>query len=250
MEILLYMDDKSTIQKKKLKHVKVYDKLYEQIQNGIYPVDSQLPSEIALSEQMGVSRMTLRKALALFVEDGIIKNVPGVGHFVCSPQKNKNSFLDKSKILHPIQAYCTEKTDTTEFAFRIEPPTHSIMDTLEQYTAAVVIADRWYKNKDVPFAYSLSFIPIEYIADKHINLNNSKELLNFLETGCYENMHSCRRICSHSTTGNFTAKVYTLSHNDSFMLIQENIYDENERIIVSNKHYIPSEMYKIEIVIK
>ena len=44
---------------KKLKHVRVYDQLYEQILNGTYPAGSQLPSETLLSEHMGVSRMTL-----------------------------------------------------------------------------------------------------------------------------------------------------------------------------------------------
>lgn len=233
--------------KKKLKHVKVYDRLYEQIQEGIYPIGSQLPSETALAELMGVSRMTLRKALALFIEDGLVKNVPGVGHFVCTPEKKRKNNLDMSKPFHPIQAYCTTAPDTSEFAFRIEPPTHAILDTLEYYTPAVVIADRWYKKDNAVFAYSLSFLPIECIAEKHIDLNNPDELLSFLEEACYKEMSSCHRLFSHSTAGNFTAKQYILSEHDSFLLIQESIYDENGRIIVSSKHYIPSELYRIEI---
>ena len=35
--------DKSKL--KKLKHVKVYDQLYEQIKNGTYPPEAQLPPE-------------------------------------------------------------------------------------------------------------------------------------------------------------------------------------------------------------
>lgn len=236
------------IKKKKLKHVKVYDRLYEQIQNGAYPPGSQLPAETTLAEQMGVSRMTLRKALALFIEDGIVKNVPGVGHFICSP-KEQSSVLDKSKNLHPIYAYCTDTPEATEFEFRIEPPTRSMTDTLEQYTPAVVITDRWYKKNDIPFAYSLSFLPIECIGQKHIDLNHPEELLTYLESGCYKEMSSCRRVCSHSIAGNFTAKNYTLSNHDSFLLVQETIYDENNRIILSSKHYIPSELYRIEIVL-
>lgn len=244
------MTDKSdTIKKKKLKHVKVYDKLYEQIQNGVYPPGSQLPSEIALAEQMGVSRMTLRKALALFVEDEIIKNVPGIGHFICTgeDQLSKTKQTATKKNIHPIHDYCINISEHTEFEFRIEPPTPAIRDTLNQYTPAVVIADRWYQKENIPFAYSLSFLPIELVAEKQINLNKPEELLNYLETGCYEDMSSCRRVCSHSTSGNFTATKYTLSNHDSFLLIQETVYGENEKILISNKHYIPSELYRIEI---
>ena len=71
--------DKSKL--KKLKHVKVYDQLYEQIKNGTYPPEAQLPPETTLAASMNVSRMTLRKALLLLIEDGLIKNVPGVAGF-------------------------------------------------------------------------------------------------------------------------------------------------------------------------
>lgn len=232
--------------KKKLKHVKVYDRIYELIQNGTYPAGSQLPSEPSLAEQMGVSRMTLRKALALFIEDGLIKNVPGVGHFICTPEQKQSTKLDMSSHINPIYAYCTEKSEDLEFEFRIEPPTRSILDTLDQYTPAVVIADRWYKKGDVPFAYTLSFLAIECIGEKQIDLTQPNELLTYLETGCYQEMASCRRILSHTTTGNFTAKKDISEHN-SFMLIQENLCDKDSKILISNKHYIPSELYRIEL---
>lgn len=233
--------------KKKLKHVKVYDRLYDQIQNGVYPAGSQLPSETVLAEQMGVSRMTLRKALALFIEDGIIKNVPGVGHFIRTPGTERAENTDLSKTKHPILSYCTEKPDVTELDFRMEPPTKSILDTLDQYTPAVVIADRWYKKNGIPFAYSLSFLPIELIAEKQIDLNHPDELLAYLESGCYDSMACCHRVCSYTTTGNFTAEKYPISEKDSFLLIQESICDENGRILISNKHYIPSGLFRLEL---
>lgn len=232
--------------KKKLKHVKVYDRIYELIQNGTYPAGSQLPSEPSLAEEMGVSRMTLRKALALFIEDGLVKNVPGVGHFVCTLNQKQSTKLDMSIYTNPIYAYCTEKTEDLEFEFRIEPPTRSILDTLDQYTPAVVIADRWYKKGDVPFSYTLSFLAIECIAKKQIDLTHPKELLTYLETICYQEMSSCRRILSHTTTGNFTAK-RSISEHDSFILVQENISDTDGKILVSNKHYIPSELFRMEV---
>lgn len=229
---------------KKLKHVKVYDKLYEDIQNGTYPAGSQLPSETVLSAQMNVSRMTLRKALSLLQEDGLTKNIQGIGHFVCDLSLEQSQ---SNTLLHPVYSYCIETLDTVKIEFRIEPPTKAIIDSLNQYTPAVVIVDRWYKHKETPLAYSLSFIPIELIGKKQIDLNNSDELLNYLEYQCYENMNACRRICCHSTAGNFTASTHTLSKDDSFLLVQENIYDTDHNIIVSNKHYIPSNLFKIEI---
>ena len=123
---------------KKLKHVKIYDQLYELIQNGTYPAGSQLPSETTLSAQMNVSRMTLRKALALLQEDGLTKNIQGIGHFVCSQSEDPIKQPLSAPILHPVYSYCTETLDSVEMAFRIEPPTQSITDSLKQYTPVVV----------------------------------------------------------------------------------------------------------------
>lgn len=232
---------------KKLKHVKVYDQLYELIRNGTYPAGSQLPSEASLAAQMNVSRMTLRKALTLLQEDGLTKNVQGVGHFVCSESDASAQKTEQNTILHPVYAYCTEELDSVEIAFRIEPPTKAIADSLKQYTPAVVIADRWYRHHSSPLAYSLSFLPIGLIAARQIDLNDPEQLRKYLESTCYEKMHRCRRICSHSTAGNFSATNYTLSEQNSFLMIQENIYDENDQILISSKHYIPSELFRIEI---
>ncbi len=231
----------------KLKYVKVYDRLYEMIQNGTFPPETRLPSETVLAEQLDVSRMTLRKALMLLQEDGMTRNVQGVGHFVCSPSENGEDLQPVNACYHPVYSYCTEHPDSVEMAFRIEPPTKSIADVLKQYTPAVVIVDRWYKKGQTTLAYSLSFLPIGLIGKEKIDLNNSQQLQDYLENRCYEGTNRCRRVCSHSAAGNFTALTYTLSEKDSFLLVQETIYDTEGSVLVSSKHYIPSELFRIEI---
>ena len=85
---------------RKLKHVKVYDQLYAQILSGEYPRGSQLPSEPDLSKKMGVSRMTLRQALALLREDGLIHNVQGKGNFV--QETKKAPVKDFTNLCNPV----------------------------------------------------------------------------------------------------------------------------------------------------
>lgn len=52
---------------------------------------------------------------------------------------------------------------------------------------------------------------------------------------------------SYTTTGNFTAVKYPLSDHASFILIQETIYGDNHKVLVSSKHYIPIELFKMQI---
>ncbi len=261
---------------KKLKHVKIYNELYELIQNGTYPPGSQLPPETSLSTTMNVSRMTLRKALTLLREDGLIKDVQGVGHFVREPKSagskgrkhtektdssisgnavdmtgalSDESHTFDNTMTHPVYDSCLEELDSVELDFRIEPPSKSILDNFDHYTAAVVIVDRWYKHEGHTIAYSLSFIPIELVGRLQIDLNSTDALLKFLEHTCYEQGHHCSRCITYSTAGNFSAKNYKLSSHDSFLMTQENVYDESEEILVVSKHYIPAEMFELKFSI-
>lgn len=70
---------------------------------------------------------------------------------------------------------------------------------------------------------------------------------NVVEEGIYQKSYDYQWICSHSTAGNFTATKYTLSSHESFLLIQETIYNNEHEILVSSKHYIPIQLFRIEI---
>ncbi|MGT2933151.1 GntR family transcriptional regulator [Streptococcus catagoni] len=236
---------------KKLKHVQVYNKIYQLIQDGVYSPGMQLPSEPELAEQLNVSRMTLRKSLALLQEDHLVKNIRGKGNFV---RKLSNTCHEKGleTLQHPIKA-CLNNPNTyeTELEFRIEVPTEAIKDTLKQETPIVVVTDRWYHQNDSVIAYSLSFIPSEVLSDYSINLANAEDLTKFLEETIYQNNNSCcaqNELC-FTKTGNFAASKYILSENNAFVLIQETIFKDYKVLVVS-KHYIPVEYFELCIFSK
>lgn len=63
-------------------HLQIQNYIAEQIHQGIYPPDSQVPSELGLSSQLGVSRMTVRKALDALVSKGLLYRRMGKGTYV------------------------------------------------------------------------------------------------------------------------------------------------------------------------
>lgn len=66
------------------KYERVYQDLSSKIDDGTYPVGGLLPSEKQLTEQYGVSRETVRKALALLTDRGYIQKIMGKGSIVIS----------------------------------------------------------------------------------------------------------------------------------------------------------------------
>lgn len=67
-------------------HEELVDVLGEDIRQGIYPVGEFLPSERQLMDDFGVSRLTVREALASLEGHGLIETRPGTRARVCGPR--------------------------------------------------------------------------------------------------------------------------------------------------------------------
>lgn len=61
------------------KYQQLFKQIQETIQNETYAVGDFLPGEHDLMEQYQVSRDTVRKALSLLQEEGLIKKIRGQG---------------------------------------------------------------------------------------------------------------------------------------------------------------------------
>lgn len=58
------------------------DRIRERILTGAYPPGANLPAERELSTQLGVSRLTLRSAIARLEAEGLVRAVHGAGNLV------------------------------------------------------------------------------------------------------------------------------------------------------------------------
>ena len=64
------------------KKMQIYDLLKGRIESGFYPPGTQLPKEVDLAVELGVSRVTLRPALELLELERLVRREKGFGTFV------------------------------------------------------------------------------------------------------------------------------------------------------------------------
>jgi GntR family transcriptional regulator len=87
--------------------------LRSSIEGGEIAPDEQLPTELALVQRFGVSRATIRAALATLERDGLIRRRQGSGTFVRPADAPRGA---KVEITHPLLGYEAEirlvKTET------------------------------------------------------------------------------------------------------------------------------------------
>ena len=62
----------------------IYDDIKKDILEDVYAVGSLLPTEQVLSEKYDVNRSTLRKAMQMLADEGLIEKCPGKGTVVLS----------------------------------------------------------------------------------------------------------------------------------------------------------------------
>lgn len=231
--------------KKVPKCVGVYDKLYKMIDMGTFDEEGKLPTEPALAKLMGVSRMTLRQAIALLREDGFIRNVQGKGNFLIKDNKNIKKGLET--LQNPIYAIVEEEIKKVELDYKIEPISDYAKNILKTLSEEIIFIDRWYQGEEETLAYTLSLVATETIEKMDIDLEDDKSLLNFLENLVYHKPQISKLKISISKMGNLVSSKYPISKGDSFYLIEEKISTPNGKVIIHNKHYIASDFASLEI---
>ncbi len=65
-------------------YIRIHDAVKKQIDDGFWEIGQRLPSERDLADDFEVSRMTLRQAITLLVEEGILERRVGSGTYVAS----------------------------------------------------------------------------------------------------------------------------------------------------------------------
>lgn len=223
-----------------------YDELLKFIKEGNFSDAEKLPSEPKLAEQLGISRNTLRKAISLLKEDGIIINIQGKGNFI-NRSDNINSI--SKKITHPIYKYFNdaEKIDDIEMEYHLETCTDYFSDIFGRRPSVVVIIDRWYKIENKPVAYSFSAIPIETISD--INLDNNDEILEFVQNTIYNTFDNIIMEIKFASADSATKKYNNYLKAKDLFLIRENIYQHEDQMMMFSKHYLPQNNSSIKIKI-
>lgn len=223
---------------KKLVYVEIYEQLYNMIMDGTFPVGSRLPSEPKLAQALGVSRMTLRQALGLLHDDGLLRKIQGAGNFVMKGKKAPGGNL--GEFAPPVRSCCGDKITRMEMEFRLEVPAEFTVELLKRKSPVVVAMDRWYYAGENPIAFTFSTIPVETISAFGLDLNDKEGIREFAENGVYEKGRRAELQLEPNSEGVVIVK-NRLKKGAHVTLMEEYIYGDDCFPLLHNKHYILTE---------
>lgn len=85
-------------------YLQIKQYITDKIDSGHWPVGHRISTELELTEQFKVSRMTVNKAIRDLVAEGKLQRRPRVGTFVCAPDdKAESPLLDIQNIAEEVK---------------------------------------------------------------------------------------------------------------------------------------------------
>ena len=155
----------------------VFHALKEQILGCSYAPGQKIPAERLLCQQFSVSRITVRHALRLLQEQGLLERFRGRGTFVRSLKPKKIPILNHD-FTGSVRSQAPNMKRTLLARMQIVPPTH-IADSLKlEPSQPCSLAIRLDSLFDEPLAYDRLYVPLALAASFDEDLLAS---IDFLE---------------------------------------------------------------------
>nr|WP_244975667.1 GntR family transcriptional regulator [Mycobacterium kubicae] len=141
-------------------HRQLFLVLHDEIDRGVLAPGDALPTEAALGEQFGVSRITVRRALADLAELGYIERRQGVGSFVrehgpSDPSPAGRSYLDALR-----QTQFETEVEVVELGVR-QPP-RLVAETLDATSEMLhIVRVRRQRRTGEPLIVTEAWLPVD-----------------------------------------------------------------------------------------
>lgn len=227
-------------------YVTVYETIGQWLKEGRYKPGDKLPGENVLAEQLEVSRGTLRQAMLLLQEDGLIINHQGKGNIVLSNQDlNKNGL---EKIGNPIVDFAIEPVDRVVTTIGFQPATQKHQEVLKLRPSSVVaVIDITYYSGSTPAGFAMIYMSHEILNQKEVDLENTDTVYRFynqlLGTG---GLYSDSRLRLGQARERL-AGILEIQEGAPMLILEEVLYSEYDTPLLSQKLFFGPEQHELSI---
>ncbi len=228
-------------------HLQAEEILRRLIEETEYKNGKLLPSETEMSEQLNISRNTLRQAINKLVMEGLLIRKKGVGTKVAKKGivggiKNWLSFSQEMKMLgievRNFELHISRKKLSEEIAVFFNAAPYSD-------TERCIVLERVRGNKEYPFVYFISYFnpTIPMTGDEDF----TRPLYELLETQYHITVKTSKEEISARLAGEFIAEKLEINANDPILIRKRFVYDINNMPIEYNIGYYRAESFTYTI---
>jgi len=226
-------------------YVLVYNQLLDKIESGELSEGSALPSESKLSQLMGISRSTLRQALLILEEDGLITKLQGSGTYI---SKNiKRIGLGLENLVSIPEMLGGGDIEVRQLTLNLEYPDNIVKNILKlREHELLVVLERVYARGDDLLAYAITFIPNTRLLIP-VTLNSAQSILDYTHNELIEGSDMAISKINATVAGGFLAECLDLDQGEVLLLLEDCLINSNGLPIALTKLYFRTDMINFTI---
>lgn len=218
--------------------VAVYETMYGRLHDGVYTPGEKLPGETELAEELKVSRGTLRQALLLLQEDGLIMNYQGKGSFVLGQAKPIQAGIEK--LSNPLVAYTSHPVDKVDvdLQFQIATEKHREQFDLKPGTLISMMEIIYYSG-ETPIGLAQIFMPYDILADSQVTLDDTDAVYRFYNEFLESDRLHSESLVRQAYARKSTAEMLHIKEGDPMLMMEEKVYQGARRVIFQKLFMLP-----------
>lgn len=233
--------------KRQLLYVTIYGKIEDMIKQNQFQTGEKLPGENELAEQLGVSRGTLRQALLLLREDGMIYNHQGKGNFITARKNMLSEGLERIYV-QPHQ-YNLEEYDDISLTMEYTPSSNKMQEYLALDSSKLIMSfNISYKIKGDVAAHVMYFVTFERANTYSLNLDSDQELLDFINDYIAQNIKCSKTQFNLACARAAIAEKMRIPEGTPLMFFSEQLMLANGEIAVYAKSYLVPSFYEFRMM--
>jgi GntR family transcriptional regulator len=223
------------------------DNLRRAIQDGVLAPGRELPTEPQLARQLGVSRGTLRQAIAALEQEGLVSRRQGLGTFVVRHTAELRNVLNTNSGVTELIRSCGGVPGTREFRLSQQPADERVAKLLGISVAEpVLIVERTRTADEVPVALTIDFLPVQRLAGGGIQVDGVTSLLQELGS-LYTSLRNLG-LAVHSAVGELSvaaadkrvAEALEVRRGTPLLLLRQTDYAANGTAVLYSDEYLTS----------
>jgi len=229
------------------KYHRLFLLLKDSIERGQLPPGAKLPGELVLADEHQVSRITVRRAMAALVDEGLVTRRAGVGTVVAHrPLEATQITADVSNLLPNFVRMSNESSiRLLEFAYR---PASSVIASRMKLASCerVQFSVRVRSMKGQPFSYLVTHVPASVAQNYDANALATTSLFVLLERGGVKVDHATQTISATLATQEI-AEALDVPVGAPLIVLQRVVFDKEGRGVEHLEAFYRPDRYRIQV---
>lgn len=222
----------------------VSELLIKDIASGKYKPSSTLPTEQEMTEMYGVSRQTVRQALRVLRERGLISSHPGIGTIVRAAVAESETFRavnSTSDLLHFVGT--TEMHATSRRELQVSAELAQILGCRPGQLMSEASFLRYSPSAELPMSYVLIYVHPMYAQAQDTPAISNTPIYQRIEQLFGIKVHEIQQDVTATLLDEPLAELLKTSPGEAALKITRSFYDINQTLVQVSISYYPSSRY-------